>query len=64
MFGDPVLVDEKGRGISELGFGFRFGALLLVGVGEGAGGLGGVVVWGGNEVEEKGPAQGGAELAD
>lgn len=60
MFGDPILVDEQGRGIGGVGF----GGLLLVGVGEGAGGLGGVVVWGGNEVEEKGPAQGGAELAD
>ena len=60
MFGDPILVDEQGRGIGGVGF----GALLLVGVGEGAGGLGRVVGWGGNEVEEEGPAQGGAELAD
>lgn len=60
MFGNPVLVDEQGRGIGGLGF----GPFFLVGLGEGASGLGGVVGWGGNEIEEEGPAQIGAELAD
>jgi len=63
MFGDPVLVDEQGRGIGGLRFGFGLRALLLVGLGEGTGGLTGVVEWGGNQIEEEGPAQSGAELA-
>jgi len=64
MFAHPVLVDEQGRGIGGLGFGFGLRALLLVGFGEGTGGLTGIVEWGGNQIEEEGPAQSGAELAD
>lgn len=63
MFGDPVLVYEQGRGIGGLGFGFGLRTLLLFRLDEGTGGLTGIVEWGGNQIEDEGATQSGAELA-